>query len=160
MISLKQRMYSIVLRHLSGIQKGIQASHSQDEYKIIHGEKDEYRRWLETDKTVVILETDSTELLNNARLELAANEVSHSIFTEEDLGDIITAISFVVDEKVWDFEAYPNCDFQPILTDHALTKKEIFELKEKSQYEANVLVYGEKTAFLKQFIKKFRLATN
>ena len=52
----EQRMYSLVLRQLNPIQKGVQTTHSVVEYANKYGFDKEYRQWAETDKTLIILD--------------------------------------------------------------------------------------------------------
>lgn len=150
---LKQRLYSIVLRHLSGIQKGIQHGHSKDIFEERFSFKPEYKKWLTEDKTVIVLETNSVQQLLNAASELTNAGIEVGTFLEEDLSFIPTSISFLVDEKVWDFETYPNISFITSSLDNRT-------LRDAMQLEANTNVYGKEISFLKQFIRKFNLASN
>ncbi|MEO6304805.1 MAG: hypothetical protein ABIP51_16715 [Bacteroidia bacterium] len=153
-----QKMYSIVLMHLNGRQQGIQHSHSKDVFELKFSHLEKYQQWLRTDKTVIVLETYSTKLLNSAADELIANNVEVGVFKEEDLDDITTSISFLVDERVWDFETYPNVHVTfPYLEG---TPKQIREEKTKLQIEANIQKYGPKIAFLKEFTRRFNLASS
>ena len=66
-------------------------------------------------------------------------------FREPDLNNALTAISFLVDETVWDKEIYPD----PILSGN-------------SAVDLSLLwnTFGKKTAELRLFLNKFRLAIN
>ena len=156
---MKYRMYSIVLRHLSGIQKGIQHGHSKDEFESQYRETKEYKTWLEYDKTVVLLETNSTLQLLTALNDLMTNKIRVSSFIEPDLGNIITSISFIVEESVWDRVNYPDASF-------TITYSSIDSIRERTiahdaaQMKANIDKYGDKVAFLKDFLIKFELAKN
>src|SRR4051812_24713914 len=97
------RMYSIVLRHLSGIQKGIQHGHAKDMYEKDFSQFAEYKQWLNNDVTVVVLECHSCQQLRDAIGLLEYNGVYYSVFTEPDLDNIPTAVSFLAEEEVWDF---------------------------------------------------------
>ena len=155
-----QKMYSITLMHLSGIQKGIQHGHGKDVFELIHNGRAEYKRWLKTDKTVIVLQTYSVKQLLEAKALLAANEVPHAIFYEEDLANIPTAVSFLVDERVWDKETYPDIDFQIGYVEPKPTPAKMRKLREDTQYAANTTVYGKEVAWLRAFLRNYDLATN
>jgi hypothetical protein len=153
------RMYSIVLRHLSGIQKGIQHGHAKDMYEKKYGDFDEYKKWLNNDVTVVVLECHSCQQLRDAVDALEYGGVYHSIFQEPDLDNIPTAVSFLAPEDVWDFDNYPNEPFD-VYVPGDLTPAKISELKYAAQYAANEMKYGVEIAFLKQFHRRYNLASN
>ena len=49
------RMYVLVLKQLSGIDKGIQAAHACLEYALKYGETNDYRNYINNDKTIIVL---------------------------------------------------------------------------------------------------------
>ena len=55
----EQRMYSLVLRQLNPIQKGVQTTHGVVEYANKYASDKEYRQWAETDKTMIMLDGGS-----------------------------------------------------------------------------------------------------
>jgi hypothetical protein len=147
-MAYKQKMYSIVLRHLSGIQKGIQHGHSKDAYEKQFSRDKEYKHWLEKDKTVIVLQCNSCKEIWDVENKLRENNVKCSVFLEEDLHNIATSISFLVDERVWDLEKYPN----------VIPTENINGID--SQIEANKIAYGEQVGFLRSLLKQFQLAQN
>lgn len=154
-------MYSITLMHLSGIQKGIQHGHGKDQFEITHNKRPEYKQWLETDKTVIVLQTYSVAQLKEAKALLAANEIPHEIFFEPDLDNIPTAVSFLVDEEVWDKDTYPDIKYEVYYpTEEEIGPTKMRQLKAAAQEGANITKYGKKTAFLRAFLKNYDLATN
>jgi hypothetical protein len=155
---LRLKMYSIVLMHLSGIQKGIQHGHSIDAMKIEFPEFPLLKQWLHEDKTVVVLETTSTEELRDAMKELLDHEVPAAMFFEPALSNIPTSISFLADERVWDMDLYPDVPVTVQLP--AKTRKEDFENRLKLQVGANAALIGPYCAWLRGFKNKFRLASN
>lgn len=162
---MKQRMYCVVLRHLSGIQKGIQAAHAIAEFSI-DDDSDEYKQWLHEDKTIVVLEADSSKELLQAYDKLRENNVSANFFRESDIAKstrefdgVITAIAFLADEQVWDEEKWPNAKFSIPAMGFA-TDKDQREFFEMLQMTENAKAYGERAAFLRNFRKRFRLASN
>ena len=103
----KYRMYSLVLRQLSPIQKGVQSSHSIVEYIKKFYKSNEYIQWVNVDKTIVILDGGTFPEMRECRETLENLGVPYAAFYEKDLGSIVTSISFLVEDKVWDSDAYP-----------------------------------------------------
>ena len=119
---VKYRMYGLVPYNISPIQQGIQFGHAVVEYGLEYGHKsdDPYLQWARNDKTFIILNGGTTNrnedhwgTLNQSVLELGRLRVQYTTFYEPDLGDQLTAIVFLVDERVWDKEKYPEYDFLP-----------------------------------------------
>ena len=108
----EQRMCTITLRHLSGIQKGIQTGHCTDDYGIKYREEADYDRWVRKDKTIYVLEAHSVEQLEQAYKDLKKLKVNVEKFKEPDLGNITTAIAFLLDEPVWNTKKYPDGETQ------------------------------------------------
>ena len=102
------RMYCLVLRQLSPIQKGVQSAHSIVEYADKYGYTIEYLTWSRVNKTIIMLDGGTLLELNDIIEVLEENEIKYAVFREEDLGDIITSISILVDERVFDRKAYPD----------------------------------------------------
>ena len=100
MVKYKQRMYSIVIRHLSGIQKGIQSWHAGQHYANKYGDSKEFKQWSTKDKTVIILEAGTVSSLKSVAVKLRNKGVKVAEFKEPDLDNIVTAIAFCVDERV------------------------------------------------------------
>lgn len=153
------RMYGLVLYSLSGIQKGIQFGHAVVEYGLeMYDEQtflqSSYKQWSTIDKTFIILSGGSTNdnpkklgTLNKHYLTLIENEIRCVYFTEPDLGDQITAVVFLVDNRVWDKETYP--DFEETESCTLMQWKKKFSKDEKER---------NKIIFLREFLKQFKLA--
>jgi hypothetical protein len=83
-------------------------------------------------------------------------------FYEPDLGDQLTAVVFLVDERVFNKTLYP--DFKPETLPYSTkkpTEKQLshLEVKNVKNYERWVeKIGGEKNAFLRTFLEPFRLA--
>lgn len=103
----KYRMYSLVLRQLSPIQKGVQSAHSIVEFITKFHKSTEYIQWVTVDKTIIMLDGGTYQELKECRDTLADLGVPYMAFYEKDLGNIITSISFLVEDKVWDSKTYP-----------------------------------------------------
>ena len=100
-------MYSLVLRQLSPIQKGVQSAHSIVEYIQKFHKSTEYIQWVTVDKTIIMLDGGTYQELKECRDTLADLGVPYAAFYEKDLGNIITSISFLIEDKVWDTKSYP-----------------------------------------------------
>jgi len=103
----KYRMYSLVLRQLNPIQKGVQSAHSIVEYSKKFYKSTEYIQWVNVDKTIIMLDGGTYNDLKECRDTLINLDVPHAIFYEEDLGNIMTSISFLVEDRIWDSKLYP-----------------------------------------------------
>ena len=145
--SLEYRMYSLVMYNISPIQQGIQAYHATIEYSIDNVDLD-YEKWCREDKTVVILNGGTSTTMPfhfNALNEMGVKAAS---FREPDLNYSMSAISFLVDERVWNKKKYP--EFKPV-----------FSSDEIGSLEWNVWIEsigGEKIYQLREWLKQFRLA--
>lgn len=170
---LEYRMYGLVNYNLSPIQQGIQFGHAVVEYqqdiKGLSNLEKIYDKWAKLDKTFIILNGGTTNntldklgTLNQHLRTLIDNGVSTSVFHEPDLGDQLTAVVFLVDERVFNRTLYP--DFQEEKLPYGVrkpSKKVETELDERN--EANYQKWVEKiggptNAFLREFLKPFRLA--
>ena len=109
----EQRMYSLVLRQLNPIQKGVQTTHSVVEYANKYGSDKEYRQWAETDKTLIILDGSTFQEMEDIYESLKEWGVKFSKFQEPDLNYLTTAITFLVDERVWNRVLYPSWENLP-----------------------------------------------
>lgn len=109
----EQRMYSLVLRQLNPIQKGVQTTHSVVEYANNYGCDKEYRQWAETDKTLIILDGGTFQEMEDIYESLKEWGVKFAKFQEQDLNYLTTAITFLVDERVWNRVLYPSWENLP-----------------------------------------------
>lgn len=170
---LEYRMYGLVPYNMSPIQQGIQFGHAVVDYsRTVNGIEPHdsiYNKWADKDKTFIILNGGTTNTnterlgtLNQHMNTLYANSVLHQPFYEPDLGDQLTAICFLVDERVWSKELYPDFIKETLpWSRNKPSEKAKLALEETNNknYEAWVeKVGGEKNAFLREFLKGFRLA--
>lgn len=109
---MEYRMYVLVERHLSPIDKGIQAAHAIATYgqvlEYYNENSQKYKQWVAEDKTIVLLNGGTTLDLNNIMDELKEKEITFAYFQEPDLDNIVTAIAILVDERVYDKDKYPD----------------------------------------------------
>lgn len=170
---LEYRMYGLVPYNLSPIQQGIQFGHAVVEYqqnvRNLPPHEAIYNKWAQKDKTFIILNGGTTNInpekfgtLNQNLAALYFNGILTSEFYEPDLGDQLTAVVFLVDERVFNRELYP--EFQEEKLPYGTrkpSKKVETELQERN--EANYQKWvekigGPKNAFLREFLKPLRLA--
>ncbi len=157
--SYKYRMYGLVPYNISPIQQAIQFGHAVVEYSLEHY-IGPYLQWANNDKTFIILNggtTNSSELIpgtlnQNALYLKDIIKIPISKFHEPDLGDQLTAIAFLIDERIWDYEKYPKMPEQGTFWPNAQ--------RSETKYYKNL--WGEKdpTTLLKlrEFISSFKLA--
>jgi hypothetical protein len=152
---LELRMYGLVPYNISPIQQGIQFGHAVVEYELKLGATYDYQEWAHNWKTFIILNGGTTNThfsvddglpfgsMNRHLLSLQEMGINFATFHEPDLGDQLTAIVFIVDERIFNKTKYP--DPQPFA----------------SQDEQNMFmesIGGEVNYKLRGFLKQFRLA--
>ena len=155
------RMYGLVNYQLSPIQMGIQFGHAVVEYANKYFKTPEYQEWATRDKTFIILNGGTTNTfverigtLNQHTFALAANGIRVETFFEPDLGDQLTAVVFLVDDRVWDRELWPDYT-GPTYEDG--TPHEETEWEWKMQF-SECEKEADKILFLRNFLPRFRLA--
>ena len=198
-ISMKQklelRMYGLVPYNISPIQQAIQYGHAVVEYgqmvkmpqslsKMNINASCVYDDWADNWKTFIILNGGTTNhrsgddglpfgSLNNHVLILDENRIDFATFNEPDLGDQLTAVVFIVDERVFNRKKYP--DFEEwiienygelIRSDYYTTSYMLAQQIKTSDSKSDKKVYeewvkvvaGNKNVFLRDFLKNFKLA--
>jgi len=182
--ALEWRMYGLVPYNISPIQQAIQYGHAVVEYfnKYNDDTVGGLFEWRTRDKTFIILNGGTTNgtinpkpkqsppeylgSLNNHLVRLFNNKVAFSSFYEPDLGDQLTALVFLVDERVFDREKYP--DFMSFLQQKlggvtqmirgdGYTKPLREEYSDYYQEWENI-IGGPTNVWLIEFLKQFRLA--
>lgn len=188
---LELRMYGLVPYNISPIQQAIQFGHAVVEYgQKVKGNGNEeasvlYNDWADNWKTFIILNGGTTNhrenvenglpfgTLNNHVLTLMENNVYFATFNEPDLGDQLTAVVFIIDERVFNRKKYP--DFEDWVIENygdlisgggsafqiAQRIKESKSKEDQKVYQSWVkLVGGEKNVFLREFLhpRNFKLA--
>ena len=155
------RMYGLVPYNLSPIQQGIQFGHAVVEYGLEFFDTQEYQEWARRDKTFIILNGGTTNdntmrlgTLQQNYFELTDRGIKVGEFHEPDLGDQMTAVVFLVDDRVFDKVNWPDyngtfyVDGTPEATEYYNWKMKFAE----TEKEADNIV------FLRDFLKNFRLA--
>lgn len=172
------RMYRLVPYNLSPIQQGIQFGHAVVEYMLKFYDprlpgKTPAVQWAEHDKTFIILNGGTTNdkpatpvmprlfpgdeefkgTLNNHLKFLQYNGIDYATFHEPDLGDQLTAVVFLVDDRVFNYESHA-------FDSYAATLEEDEEPNLK-EFQNFVPLYGidnpDELRFY-EWLKKFKLA--
>lgn len=188
---LEYRMYGLVPYNISSIQSAIQYGHAVQEYnnlmldfksnmqsvsfssEVLKGSLIAFNKWRKEDKTFIVLNGGTTNestsdkwygSMQKYRNTLYENGVVFGEFYEPDLNNTLTAIVFLVDERVFDRVTYPN--FEKETLPYSKTKPSEKKLKELDERNAtNYLnwvekIGNEKNVFLRDFLQGFRLANN
>jgi Peptidyl-tRNA hydrolase PTH2 len=103
----EQRMYFVMLRHLSGIQKGVQATHVLAEYVLKYFNNEDFQKWAKKDKTAIFLEAHSDSELDKLLKKLKQLKVNAASFEEPDMKNCPTGVCFLLGAQVWDTGKYP-----------------------------------------------------
>ena len=190
---LELRMYGFVPYNISEIQKGIQFGHALVEYGLENFNTTEYLDWAKYWKTFIILNGGTSNHSTNRYHEteeeyvgsmetiletLKENDVKVGTFFEPDLNDMLSAVVFIIDERVFnrkvflDFGDWVMENHFSYLKNNMLTGSKIERMrkegyflnasdKEQKLYSDWVnLVGGEKNVFLRDFLNpnKVKLA--
>lgn len=118
---LEYRMYGVVPYNISPIQAGIQFGHAVVEYQQNTRDMgkitDIYNKWAIQDKTFIICNGGTTNenpddkwygSMQKFRDGLKENDILFAEFREPDLNNTLTAVVFLVDERVFNDVLYPN----------------------------------------------------
>lgn len=155
------RMYGLVPYNISPIQQGIQFGHAVVEYGAHNHNTEEYGDWRDNWKTFIILNggtTNSNPLrlgTMNQHLEtLKSLGVTVDTFYEPDLGDQLTAVVFILDERVFNKKLYP--DFRDWFEINY--PNEIYRREHKLKSEWVKSLGGQDIVNIREFISQFGLA--
>lgn len=190
---LEWRMYGVVPYNISDIQKGIQFGHAVQEYNnlMINNmllEDDEndfiirgFHKWRESDKTFMVMNGGTTNddvndkfygSINVLLEELRQMDVPVGLFREPDLGNQITGIVFLVDERCFKKRPYPfeknkeDIKIYPDFKDWLLSVNPDIDVNKiktsedcPTEYKQWLeLIGGEQNLRLRNFISKLRFA--
>lgn len=190
---LEWRMYGVVPYNISDIQKGIQFGHAVQEYNnlMINNmllEDDEndfiirgFHKWRESDKTFMVMNGGTTNddvndkfygSINVLLEELRQMDVPVGLFREPDLGNQITGIVFLVDERCFKKRPYPfeknkeDIKIYPDFKDWLLSVNPDIDVNNiktsedcPTEYKQWLeLIGGEQNLRLRNFISKLRFA--
>lgn len=171
---LEYRMYFFVPYNISPIQQSIQAGHCVEEYSDQYFNTVLYRKYRK-DKTWIILNGGTTNSkrdldgislgsLNQIGDSLLEKEIPFAYFEEPDLNDALTAVCFIADERVWNYDDYPNLNeyvFDSLMFPNPELRVKLAMMTEdkiKIGYYDTYIEWvesmgGEKNIFLRELIK-------
>lgn len=189
---LELRMYGFVPYNISEIQKGIQFGHAVVEYgqkvkeHVFELDSVIYNDWANNWKTFIILNGGTSNHVDPEYIgsmegileELKKNEITLATFNEPDLNDMLSAVVFIIDERVFNRRVYLDFGDWVVenhfgyLKNNMLTNSKIERMRkegyfltgnsaEKKLYSDWVdFVGGEKNVFLRDFLNpnKVKLA--
>lgn len=189
---LELRMYGFVPYNISEIQKGIQFGHAVVEYgqkvkeNVFELDSVIYNDWANNWKTFIILNGGTSNHVDPEYIgsmegileELKKNEITLATFNEPDLNDMLSAVVFIIDERVFNRRVYLDFGDWVVenhfgyLKNNMLTNSKIERMRkegyfltgnsaEKKLYSDWVdFVGGEKNVFLRDFLNpnKVKLA--
>jgi hypothetical protein len=179
------RMYYFVPYNISPMQQGIQHKHAADEFLLTYGRHNpDHMVWeyMEKHKTTIVLNGGTTNnrfelgtgipvgTLNQIVEQLQQNAIEYGYFQEPDLNDALTAVCFLADERVWNYEDYP--DFlnwvlkniwydepsQRIVELRMMSTEELISIIPDHYEEWVEFLGGEKNVFLRELIRGKKLA--
>jgi len=182
---LEYRMYGLVPYNISSIQGAIQYGHALQEYNnaMIDGIQNStlssdyvgFNKWRKEDKTFIILNGGTTNeniidkwygTLQKSRDILLENGVHFAQFKEPDLNNTLSAVVFLVDERVFNTELYPSYVDMPypwVSKGRGYRPAPAETLKWENENNMNRAKWvdkigGTKNDFLRTWLKNFRLA--
>lgn len=193
--NLEKRLYFFVPYNLSPIQQAIQAGHAALEYAHKFKDDEQFVDFVKNWKTWIILDGGTTNnkvdnelnhykgTLNQLETEIIKFNFAHrneenfediksSHFHEPDLNNALTAVCFIADERVFNYDDYP--DFSDwIMKQEIINEDEklmaFTALKGKTQLELlelfpgmyplwEIFLGGSKNVFLRNLLKGKRFA--
>lgn len=189
---LEYRMYGLVPYNISGIQAGIQFGHAVQEFNNMmidillghevapDGLEIAFDKWRLEDKTFIICNGATTNEnphgkwyghMQKQRDRLIEAAYPFAEFKEPDMNDTLTGFVFLVDERVFNRELYP--DFVPTTEDQFLEMKdktfwldefdeELEKFNERNYQAWLEKIGGTRNEFMREFADKrvLRLANN
>ena len=188
---LELRMYGLVPYNISPIQQAIQYGHAVVEYgqMVKNNSTEEYDDWADNWKTFIILNGGTSnhsvnrygteDFVGSMETHLATleeNGIRLATFFEPDLNDMLSAIVFIVDERVFNKKVYLEFgdwvmeNHMDYLTDNLIAPNKIEKMRKSGYFEDasprekriydewKDFVGGDKNVFLRDFLNGFRLA--
>ncbi len=190
---LELRMYGIVPYNISPIQQAIQFGHAVVEYGQIakRGESGElYDDWADNWKTFIILNGGTSNhsvnryhdgefsgTMEQGLERLNEIGIANATFYEPDLNDMLSAVVFIVDERVFNKKKYPELgdwiwlNKSEYLTDRMITTQKIEKMHRNGYFQTDAnkdereiyaewveSIGGESNVRLREFLSGLRLA--
>lgn len=170
----KDEMTAHVIEHIinSGVSTDTRKEWNGDSIITDKNIAHQYLDWLKNWKTYIVLDGGTTNTnpdrlgtLNQHLQTLKENGVFVTEFYEPDLGDQLTGITFLVDERVFNREKYPDLKWMSdpewkntFPPDNPIDPKYRSGYDEWTDWIASI--GGKSNYFLRGFLPKFKLASN
>lgn len=163
---LEKRMYFFVIRQLSGLNAGIQIGHCCEQYAHKFATDPDYLDFVKNWRTWIVLDGGTTNsnlndfgTLNKILIGLRENNIKYGYFHEPDLNNALTAVCFMADERVFNFEKYPDYEYSEFDPMEVIIGEYI---KENEINSNNWLesIGGKYNLFLRELTKGKRKAMN
>lgn len=169
----KQRMYFLVMYNISPIQAGIQAGHAQQEYCNKYFNDSDFQQWALHDKTWMVMNGGTSNRTGKNAYnedvtigsmemyleELTLNNIKCAAFYEPDLNNATSAIAFLVPEKCYNKETYPDLESSKIIIAFGGKKPEPEILESfMNDYLKGAYDMTSEEIYLRNFIKNLRFA--
>lgn len=160
------RMYFLVMYNLSPIQQGIQSLHACVEYSNVFGDTQLYKDWALKHKTVIVLNGGTSNniepgYVGSMERHMEALEsigVDYECFREPDCNNATTAISFIVNEPVYDLKKLMALS-KPRREDYDIVMSVYLNDGYDMKFDTGETIrYTGKELKLHKFIEQFRLA--
>ena len=183
---LELRAYFFVPYNISEIQRGIQGIHAAFRYGREFAENETFKNFVDNNETVIILNGGTTNderdfegfaagTLNQIGDQLNENGIPFTHFIEPDLNHALTALCFIVDERVFNKEDYPdflnwilnikmypdakeNMPAENVVMLRMKTIEELIQMFPEWYPEWVKFVGGVKNIFLRELLKDKKLA--
>jgi hypothetical protein len=173
---LKYRMYFFVNDKLSNKEKVMQAGKAALEYAVKYKDEKYFQDFVFWDKTWVIFDGETsndghmgcaTGSMEELYESLRNASINCTTYYEHKINSTLTAICFLADERVWDYDNYPDFKNYVIVYSEASIENEIKirmmkeeDLKDKfsNLYESWLKLIGDsRNLFLRELIKSKKL---
>lgn len=175
---LELRMYGFVPYNISPTQQGIQFGHALQEYNNLYfnnPEDGKFNRWREEHKTFIILNGGTSNEGHKVRQNfsevnyrgsmqehldfLLTHDIRVGTFYEPDLNSMLSAIVFLVDERVFNKKDYPDFKAGEFSDEFSDEERNKFFEEEGVRYNKWIeKVGGEKNIMLRSLLSNKKLA--
>lgn len=136
------RMFGYVPYNISAIQQGIQFGHSVVEYGLSNFNTEIYQKWANDYKTFIIMNGGPSGRMEDILKNLMEIGVTLSFFREPDLNNMLSAITFILDERIFSSK-YKNLEISE------------YDKSKIKEFGISKYVYMEETPEYKKYIKQF-----
>ena len=163
-MGLELRMYGLAIYQLHGKHMGIQFQHAVTRFSRKYQDTEDYINWADSNETSIVLQGGTTNLnperlgtINIHHKTLVENGIECVPFYEPDLGDQMTSIAFIVDERVFNRKKYPDFGYYYNEEKDTTLKYDWWKPDVKQSEEWIDNIGGQKNYFLREYLRKLDL---